>query len=242
MKKCRDLKPPADAVVCTYGSGVNGLGIVRSLGRRGLNVAVVAPRANLAAQSRYASEVHLVGGVDGKQLCDTLCAISARSAREPVLFIDNDAMLWALAPFADVLIRRFKVTSPLERISLLLDKDYQMQVARESGLAVPRTWHLKTWQDILAVGVGSNQRLLAKPSPRAYPQGGPFKLLLGSDPNHLVLLLKKKVDSPKGLIIQEYVEGPETDGWGAIGYRGSPQDSPLILTVRKTLQTAIAGG
>jgi predicted ATP-grasp superfamily ATP-dependent carboligase len=242
MKKCRDLKPPADAVVCTLGSGVNGLGIVRSLGRRGLNVAVVAPRANLAARSRYASEVHLVGGVDGKQLCDTLCAISARSAREPVLFIDNDAMLWALAPFADVLIRRFKVTSPLERISLLLDKDYQMQVAREAGLVVPRTWRPECWEDILAIEAERRRKLLAKPSPRAYPIDPPFKVVLADTGPDLVRRLKPRLESPKGLIVQEFVEGPDTNVWAVLGYASSGFCKSVMLTARKTLQSGEGAG
>src|SRR5688572_4261999 len=145
------------AVVCAGDAGINALATVRSLGRRGVPVHVVALQssAQIASVSRYCSGYSAAG--DLASLPEALRALPAGA----LLYVDNDPMLKALAPHAAELAKRFAVVDPLAGAATLTDKAYQLGLAQKAGIAVPRSWLPQTWHEISSLETG--KRLIAKP-------------------------------------------------------------------------------
>jgi len=238
----RTEKP--DAVVCVHGTGINGLGIVRSLGRLNLNVYVIAIKGdfNLAAFSRYCSSLTEISRFDGDRLYHALMSIADNCDSKPVLFFDNDKMMNAVSGYAGEIEKKFRITSPLNDMQNLNSKKYQMDMARKAGIEVPMTWYPDTWEDLATEGTKVNTRFIAKPCQVVYPYHKPFKAVIGEDVNHLTTLLKAHVHSPRGIIVQEYIDGPDSDIHVAIGYKSFFTDFCQIITGAKIYQTRPGAG
>jgi hypothetical protein len=105
-------------VVCVGDAGINGLATVRSLGRRGVPVHVVALKtsAQIASASRYCRS--FTPAKDLGSLHDTLRGLEPGA----VLYVDNDPMLKALAPHAAALARRFALVEEIADAARLTDK------------------------------------------------------------------------------------------------------------------------
>src|SRR5689334_19326196 len=102
-----------EAVVCAGNPGLNALGIVRSLGRRGVAVHVVVLQSSeqLESRSRYCASTTIVGHPN--ELFSVLQALGLSHSVPPVLFVDNDEMMCHLAPHAQSLARLFKCVDPI---------------------------------------------------------------------------------------------------------------------------------
>jgi len=233
------------AVVCVGDTGENGLGIVRSLGRNGIPSYVLGVKGhlNLAASSRYCTERIAVRQCKGALLYRALMTISGQCKYKPVLFFDSDNMMVALSSYAEAVGKRFLLTSPLHSILSLVDKRFQMKMAQKAGLDVPRTWLPHTWRELAAIDAAPGRRLLAKPSPAAYPDERPFKVLMSNRVDNLVSSLKGRVSSPEGLIIQEYVEGPDSQVYVALCYKSFRTGlSPMVTGIKLRQYGPPAGG
>jgi len=232
------------AVVCVDGLGINGLGIVRSLGRRGIPVYVVGVNhhLDLAASSRYCGKKIEIEDVDGDALYHALTILADKSGSRPVLFFDNDRMMNALGPHAEAVEKKFRVTSPLRNMKELSCKRFQISVARSIGLAVPDTWYPGTWDELYAIDTDGRTRFIAKPASEAYPFHKPFKVMTGDNIPQLADRLKARVGSPEGLIIQKYIEGPDSQIYVALGYKSFGTEFCEVITGIKTCQSCPGAG
>jgi predicted ATP-grasp superfamily ATP-dependent carboligase len=240
----RKNAPLAEAVVCVGDAGINGLATVRSLGRRGVPVHVVALRSSrqIASLSRYCRKRTLIPEIGA--LYDVLREWNPDPARRPLLFVDNDRMMKALAPHAAELQRRFSVVEPLAEAAQFMDKAFQIRAAAEVGIAVPRTWFPNSWDDIAAIGDETSQKLLAKPSPVRFPIGAtpPFKAIVAASCGELAARLRPLVASPADVLVQEYIEGGDSCHYGTLGYRARSRNACFVLSVRKVRQTTLEAG
>jgi D-aspartate ligase len=224
-------RSPAEAVVCVGDTGINGLATVRSLGRRGVPVDVVALQssAQVASASRYCR--HFTAVPDLAALPRALLELGGGA----VLYVDNDPMLRALAPHAAELGRRFGLADPLGDALRLTDKSWQMRVARDCGLAVPRSWFPRAWEEIQSLK--TRKRLIAKPLERA-----DFKALIATSGGELAAALRRRIASPAEVVVQEYVEGDDSQIYVALCYRARSADRCFVLSARKLRQTAPGAG
>lgn len=236
--------PLAEAVVCVGEAGINGLATVRSLGRRGVPVHVVALRASrqIASLSRYCRKRTLIPEIGA--LYGVLRDWNPDPARRPLLFVDNDRMMKVLAPHVAELQQRFRVVEPLADAARFMDKTFQVRVAAEVGIAVPRTWFPSSWDDIAAIGGETSQRLLAKPSPVRFPIGAtlPFKATVAASSGELARRLQSLVASPADVLVQEYIEGGDSCHYGTLCYRARNRNACFVLSVRKVRQTSLEAG
>jgi D-aspartate ligase len=219
------------AVVCVGESGINGLATVRALGRRGVPVHVVALAASpqIASASRYCRG--FTPARDLASLAPTLLTLPPG-----VLYVDNDPMLKALAPHAEALGRRFALVDPLADASRLTDKACQMRIARETGIAVPRSWFPRSWDEL--VSIRSPKRLIAKPM----IEGIAFKALVATHAAELAGALRARGAAPGGVLVQEYVEGDDAQIYVALCYRAQSREQCFVLSARKLRQTRPGAG
>lgn len=218
------------AIVCVLGIGENGLNTVRSLGRAGIPVTVVGIKGdlNLAKDSKYCSQFETIYSFDKKQLLDKLFQLRNKLTYNPILFFDNDYMLALLNDSEELLKTNFVLTQGIKDFSF---KEFQMKSAIDAGIDVPKTWRPITWKEIKYLDVTTEQKFIAKPSQGIEKK--PFKTIKAENITELLELLKKKVQSPQNIIIQEYIKGDQNDIWVVLGYKSDTQGFSHLLTATK---------
>jgi predicted ATP-grasp superfamily ATP-dependent carboligase len=223
---------PREAVVCAGDAGINALATVRSLGRRGIPVHVFALKTSgqIASASRYCTSFTPV-----KDLAVALLDFGRRQRQRPVLYVDNDVMLKQLAPHAGALAARFELVEPIADAERLTDKQFQLGVARRCGVAVPRTWFPRGWDELASLKTA--KRLIAKPRGRS-----DFKALLAANATELATALRGRIVSPAEVLVQEFVEGDDAQIYAGLCYRAKSREQSFVLSARKLRQTVPGAG
>jgi D-aspartate ligase len=149
--------PAPGAVV--IGGDYQGLGIVRSLGRRGVDVLVVDDERSIARHSRFATAAVRVGELrDEQETVRTLLELGERHALEGwVVFPTREETVAALSRYRERLTPRFRIPTPAwDVVEWAWDKRKTYEIAAELGIATPRTWLVGSAEELGAVD--SNRR------------------------------------------------------------------------------------
>jgi predicted ATP-grasp superfamily ATP-dependent carboligase/glycosyltransferase involved in cell wall biosynthesis len=133
----------ADPGALVLGANYRGLGVVRSLGRRGIEVWVArSDEHRLAERSRYARRsVDWPHGDPAGQVQHLLALASERGLDGWVVFPTDDLNTALLSRHRDVLGQRYVVGAPdWETLRWARDKRLTHRLGAEAGVAVPATW------------------------------------------------------------------------------------------------------
>ena len=223
------------AVVAAGEAGINALATVRSLGRRGVPVHVVhgAQSAHVASVSRYCAGSTRFEPPES--LPQALLRLAGRMALPPVLYVDNDDALRQLAPHAGALASRYRLVDPLADAGRLTDKPSQLEVARQCGIAVPRTWRPQTAGELRAIA--TRKRLIAKP----LAAHAPFKALVAGSAAELEARLRG-LAAPSDVLVQEFVEGDDAQIYAAFAYCATSVERTFVMSARKLRQSQPGAG
>ena len=146
------MDAPIGAVV--VGGDYQGLGIVRSLGRRGIPVWVVDDELSIARFSRYCSHFVQVPNLRQEQpIVDSLLDLAdGLPARGWVLFPTREELVAALSLHRDRLARAFHVPTPEWNIvRWAWDKRNTYRLAQELGIPIPVTHYPDSVADLAAL-------------------------------------------------------------------------------------------
>jgi D-aspartate ligase len=130
------------AVVC--GGCYQGLGIVRSLGRRGIPVCVIDDQRSIARFSRYTTfAVHAEDLRDEQTTVETVLDVGRRLGLDGwVLYPTREETVAAFSRHRSRLAERFRVPTPeWETVRWAWDKRNTYRLAAELGIPTPRTWY-----------------------------------------------------------------------------------------------------
>jgi len=136
------LEKPIGAVV--VGGDYQGLGIVRSLGRRQVPTCIIDDERSIARFSRYATHSVAVASLrDERQTIDTMLEIGHRlNLRDWVLYPTRDETVAAFARYKPMLTEWFNVpTGDWNTIQWVWDKRNTYRLAKELGIPTPQTWY-----------------------------------------------------------------------------------------------------
>ena len=136
------------------GSDYRALGLVRSLGRRGIPVLVLSGGDDtLAAKSRYATDVVPLPEGGDPTLC--LCDLAERfEVAGWVLFATADESAAAIARSYDVLAERFLLASPpWATFRWAYDKRLSNELAKRAGVPYPRSWSVRSVEEAARLDV-----------------------------------------------------------------------------------------
>jgi D-aspartate ligase len=129
------------------GGDFQGLGIVRSLGRRGVPVCVVDDEHSISRFSRYANQAVRVPDLrDDEHIVKTLLDIGQRlGLRGWVLYPTREELVAAFARHRSVLAGLYRVPTPEWRtVRWAWDKRNTYRLARKLAIPTPRTWYPKS--------------------------------------------------------------------------------------------------
>jgi D-aspartate ligase len=138
------------------GGEFHALGIVRSLGRRGIPVCVVDDEQSISRFSRYCTlGVRVPDLRDERRTIETLLELADRFGLSGwVLFATRDETVAALSRHATVLSRRYRVPVPTwSTIEYAWDKRNLYRLGEELDIPVPRTWRASTVDELSSLDI-----------------------------------------------------------------------------------------
>lgn len=187
------------------GSDLRALGIVRSLGRRGIPVVAFRSADASAVVSRYV--IRVFPEVPDHRLVETLLELAGQGLEGWTLFPTTDETAVRVARQHELLARHFRLTTPpWSTFVLAHDKRRTYAVADQAGLAVP-------WTRWATASVGERKRIwpiVLKPAFK--DQVNPFtmaKAWLAHNPHELAFRFAAAVrDVPAdAVLLQEHLAG-----------------------------------
>ena len=136
------------------GGDYQGLGIVRSLGRRGIPVCVIDDELSIARYSRYL--MHFVSVPDLRNddaIVRELLALGQRlNMKGWVLFPTRDEVVAAIARRRSELTPWFRVPTPCwDIIQYVWDKRKTWELAQRLNLPIPATWNPKNAEELAQI-------------------------------------------------------------------------------------------
>jgi predicted ATP-grasp superfamily ATP-dependent carboligase len=217
----------------------NGLGVVRALGRAGVQVIAVAddrPRPQTA--TRFARVVHCPDLRDVR-LINTLEAIAAESPVRPVLIATMDRTVTLLAEHREKIDSLFRHSLPSnDVIQRLMSKAETDAFSRASGFLVPRTFAVRCEAGLENVAREVGFPCIVKPQVKTveFVERTPKKAFLVADLDELIATYTLVSQWERDVVVQEWVPGPDTKLVFCLYYFDS-QGSPLAwFTGRKVRQ------
>jgi len=193
------------------GGDYQGLGIARSLGRRGIPVAVLDDEVSIAPSSRYVQHSLRVPTLRSSEATmDALHEAARRFGLDGwVLFPTREETVAAVAQNRDELARTFRVPTPSwETVQIAWDKRQTYQVAEKLGIEVPRCWFPRSEADLSEVTFDGP--VIIKPAIKEhffYETGA--KAWRANDPAELLekFRLATAIIPAEEVIVQELVPG-----------------------------------
>jgi len=148
------LKKPQQVGALVVGGDHPGLGVVRSLGRRGIPVYVVDDQPTISFFSRYVERVVRVRDLrDGRKTVDAVLEVGRRfGLRDWVLFPTRDETVAAFARHRSELAEFYRVTTPdWATVQWAWDKKKTYELASRLGIPCPGTFSPLSADDLAAL-------------------------------------------------------------------------------------------
>lgn len=188
-----------------------GLGIARSLGRRGIPVCVIDDQFSVSQFSKYVTHAVRVKDLrDQRRSVESVLAVGQRYGLEGwVLFPTRDETVAAFSRDRGRLAEFFRVTTPeWETVRWAWDKKNSYELAEQLGIPVPRTYNPRTEKELEALH--SHLPLAVKPAIKEnffYATGA--KAWRAETPAQLRHLYRKaaKQIRPEEIMVQEIIPG-----------------------------------
>lgn len=133
------------------GGDFQGLGIARSLGRRGVPTCIIDDELSISRYSRYATHAVRVADLrDEEKTVDTLLEVGRRlNLKGWVLYPTRDETVAALSRYKDRLSEWFRVPTPAwSTIQWAWDKRKTYKMAMDLGIPCPMTWFPETVEEV----------------------------------------------------------------------------------------------
>lgn len=203
---------PVGAVV--VGGEHPGLGVARSLGRRGIPVCIIDDQQSIARFSRYTDRVVRVKDLrDEQKTVDSILEVGQRHGlKEWVLFPTRDETVAAFARHRTRLAEFFRVTTPeWESVKWAWDKKNTYELAAKLGIPVPGTWNPRSVAELSELH--KRLPLAIKPAVKEnffYATGS--KAWRADTPAQLEALFLKAAEQirPEEILLQEIIPGDGT--------------------------------
>jgi D-aspartate ligase len=221
------------------GADYRGLGVIRSLGRRGIPVWVIKQGGHLvAAASRYVRRrVPWPEGDDSRKIDFLLELGAAHQLKGWMLFPTDDYAVSLVSRHHEVLARQYRLTvPPWEKLRWACDKRLLHQLARRVGIHQPWTVWPSTREELAAIDYPFP--VILKPAVRLKPSSLAIPKAWRAEDRKSLLARYDEASalvSPENLMVQEIVPG---GGEAQFSYAALCRDgSPLAsIVARRTRQ------
>lgn len=205
---------PADRPgVVVIGGDFQGVGVLRSLGRRGVPTYLVDSEFSIGRFSRYRGGFASCPGArerDGDALADFLLGLADEHGLGGwLLYPNSDETVRALSLHKEKLEAVYRVpVSSWDRIRVFAEKRLTYDLAREAGVPAPKTFYPRSADEIRALGL--EFPVIVKPLTRdPFYELTKHKAVRADDLDELMRVWEWacSIVPPEGLMIQELIPG-----------------------------------
>jgi D-aspartate ligase len=219
-----------------------GLAVARSLAPRGVAVyGVDSNRHEIGHYSRrFRRDPRIAYAQPGPELLEGLLRLGAEQAQPPVLFICGDPYLDFVSEHHQALRERFVLAESMrpEVNSLLLNKRSFYQRCRDLGIALPLTFFPEKEEDARKAAEEIRYPAIVKPelSHVVRHHLGGEKLVQVASAEDLLLWWRRFQGWGSGSVLQEVIEGPETNIFVGALYTDRQLECRSLFTACKARQ------
>ena len=218
------------------GLDLNGLGVVRSLAAEGVpTIALDTDLSKATASTRFGRKVK-VSELSGPGFVEALQGVAARLAQKPVLFLTQEGSVETVAAAQAELVASYRFTMADHRtMKMLLNKAVFQTTAEELHCAIPRSLHL-TRTTNLSEFASLRFPCVVKPLTKDDVYSAKFKKAYKvARFDELDELWRTIKDTTGEMIVQEWIEGADSDVYFCLQYRPR-SSSPVSFVGRKICQ------
>lgn len=159
-------------VLLTDGDYKNTLGIVRSLGRQGHQVSVLARRrGELAACSRYCSNVELTPPLTLENFADVVLQVLERTPHDLLMPVGYLSTLASAAGKNKIGVRTRLEVAGAESIAMAADKRRIRELALRLGLRAPHSIYPRSMEEACDLAATLEYPVVLKPAGESLPKG-----------------------------------------------------------------------
>jgi len=197
-------------------TGTAALGVIRSLGRRGVPViALYHDKSEIGWVSRYAHEAFQAPHPEHEEqaLVELLLRLASRYGGG-VLMPCSDGFLGAVSRHKPELARHYHVACPDPEIArTVLEKSLTYQAARAAGVPTPRTSVLESVEQTEREGRAAAFPCLVKPvTGHQYYQLFRKKMVLARSFEELMAAYREAAAAGSAVMLQEFIPGGDANG------------------------------
>lgn len=227
------------------GGDYQGLGIVRSLGRHGIDVVVIDDERSISRHSRYTRATVRVADLRDEEA--TVAALLELRQQHTVdgwvVYPTREETVAALSRHRDQLAGHFRVPTPhWDVVRWAWDKRQTYELADQLGIPAPRTWHVREAHELRSVD--GRPPFVVKPAIKEnFVYATKCKAWRADDHAELEDRFKaaERVVGPGEVIIQELIPG---NGQAQLAYCAFFKEgaAPASMIVRRLRQHPVEFG
>jgi D-aspartate ligase len=236
-RACGPVRPgvamPGMTPAVVVGADINGLGVARSLARKGVPVWLAdCDPAHPTMRTRRATTV-AIASLGGAAVIDALIGLRGRFETDPVLFLTREDTVAAVARDRDRVLACYRLSMPAEPLMCeLTDKRGFQALAQQHGFPVPGAVWLTGPQDLAACDAPGYPCVL-KPAIKTARYAAQFSKAYKVDDRHQLEKLIKDIDGAAVMIAQEWIEGGDDRIYFCLQYRGQASGVGVSFAGRK---------
>lgn len=203
------------------GAELNGLSICRSLGEEDIPSFIIDRKLrNPGMWSRHARPVK-VSAMRGQEFIDSLLRLQRRLGQQPVLIVTDEMSLLTISEFRDQLAGYYRFhLPPHETVMMLHDKALFHEFAVANDLPVPNGAVIRQITDLTKLDLIRYPAIIKPADKRHYHLQGVPRLIRVENREAAAVACRKLLASASQIIVQECIEGPDTDIYFCLFYQG----------------------
>jgi predicted ATP-grasp superfamily ATP-dependent carboligase len=216
------------------GADACGLGLVRSLGAAGVPVIIAdADPRRPAMHSRYARP-YVLSGTSGPGLVEGLLKLRASLEERPLLFATTDPQVRTVSEHREILSKSFLIRlPPLQCVRELLSKWGFQRIAEEHGFPVPHALRIRSEEDFASIGRIEFPAVIKSTDKELVLRGVAPRAERVQSRAEAEAVCRAALPAAHELILQEWIEGAESDIYFCLQYRGGNGVTVSSFTGRK---------
>jgi len=219
------------------GLGVNGLGLLRALGHAGVPVVgLYTDVRDPTAATRFGTKIR-VDALSGPAFVEALLSLRSRFASDPVLILTQEASVATVSAARGEIGSFYRFAMPSHPLMEELSNKLRFQVlAERHGFLIPRAARLSAYggnEAVSALRFPCVVKPVTKPSNYGKRFAKAYKADDAEEVQSLWSVMRGIVDE---LIVQEWIEGGDSDVYFCLQYRPREGRPSLSFVGRKICQ------
>ena len=224
-----------------------GLGVVRSLGHLGINVCGFDFKKDIAFYSKYVkAEICPHPLLQEKEFITFMITYGTKARSKPVVFITSDIFLTAVSRNRELLLPYFLFNLPSDKLIVTISNKYkQYKLADTARTPLPVTIIIENTDQIeIAYNILHYPVLIKALDVNEWREkvSGSVKGFVADNSESLYLQIEPLLSNKVKVVVQEIIEGPDTNHFKYCAYYSSAGTPLCEFTLRKIRQNPIHFG